>query len=94
MSEALGIVHDMIDRLAPLHEAMERGLSAKEIERLYGELVSLADEIGDLEGEIEDLWGKITELEPDDDDEAAPERCEAGRSMMTDAAPKAARVYF
>lgn len=76
MSDALEIVHGMINSLMPLHESMERfqkggEACAKEIESLYGDLVSLEDEIGNLEGEIEDLEDKIAELEDDDDDQPA-----------------------
>lgn len=76
MSDALEIVHGMISWLCPLHESMERfrkggEACAKEIEHLYGDLVSLADSIEALEGENEDLEDKIAELESDDDDELA-----------------------
>ncbi len=61
MSDASAALRDLVDHLSPIHAVMERGLSAKEIERLHDDLVGLENHIIDLENEIEAL--KFAEFE-------------------------------
>ncbi len=48
---ALELLRSVIDRLTPIHATMERGLAAKDIERMYDDLVEAH---GELEREFGD----------------------------------------
>jgi hypothetical protein len=67
-------LRNLIDLLSPLHEAQERGISPKTIERFYRCLIA-------VEGEIEELEDKISALEGDLE-EAKAEQAESAKAPL------------
>ena len=53
MSEQLSDVRALIDLLSPIHDAMERGLSPRTIERVYLCLLAVEEYVDELEDELE-----------------------------------------
>ena len=71
MSEQLVALRSFIDLLSPLHEAQERGLSERTIERTLPDSIDLEEYVDGLETEVVDLEAEI-EAEQDQPSKKRP----------------------
>jgi hypothetical protein len=62
---ALDTLRDVIARLTPIDVAMSRGLGAKEIERLWEDLVFVEGHLASIEIELEDAEIAAEDAEAD-----------------------------
>lgn len=53
----------LIDLLSPIHEAQERGISPKTIERIYRCLIAVDERIEELELEVEGAESELEEAQ-------------------------------
>jgi hypothetical protein len=67
MSEPLSDVRALIDLLSPIHDAMERGLSPRTIERVYRCFVAVEDYIDELEDQLVHAEGALEAAETEQD---------------------------
>ena len=63
MSGQLASLRDILDLLRPLHEAQQRGLSSKTIERIYECLLDVEDELEEAEDKLVQAEGELEEAE-------------------------------
>ncbi len=63
MSEQLSTVRAILNLLSPVHEAMERGLSERTIERIYEDLTDIEVHLTDVEDELDGCQAEVERVE-------------------------------